>query len=48
MKDKKEAFQALKYKLIGVDWAKGSGMNRGEVIKRESNVIHVRFKTVTV
>lgn len=32
--------------IIGVDWAKGSGMNRGEVIKRDDNVTHVRFKTV--
>lgn len=32
---------------IGVDWAKDSGMNRGDVIKRDGNVTHVRFKTVT-
>lgn len=32
---------------MGVDWAEGSGMNRGDIFKREENVIHVRFKTVT-
>ena len=31
---------------IGVDWAKDSGMNRGDVIKRNGNVAHVRFRTV--
>lgn len=29
-----------------VDWAKGGGMNRGDVIKREGNITHVRFRTV--
>jgi len=33
---------------VGVDWAKDSGMNRGDIIKTESNVIHVRFKTIGV
>ena len=32
----------------GVDWAKDSGMNRGDVIKRDGNVTTVRFKTVTL
>lgn len=31
---------------LGVDWAKNSGMNRGDVIKRVANVIYVRFVTV--
>jgi len=35
-----------KYKLIGIDWAKDSGMNRGNIIERDNNIIHVRFKTV--
>jgi hypothetical protein len=35
-------------KWIGVDWAKDSGMNRGDVIIRDGNVTHVRFKTVSV
>ncbi|MCK4827742.1 hypothetical protein KA005_69080 [bacterium] len=26
-----------------VDWAEGSGNNRGDITKRESNVVHVRF-----
>ena len=33
---------------IGIDWAKGSGMNRGDVYKRENNVLYVRFKTVGI
>lgn len=33
--------------FIGIDWAKDSGKNRGEVHKREGNVVHVRFKTVS-
>ncbi len=33
---------------IGVDWAKDSGMIRGDVISRTANVVHVRFKTVSV
>jgi len=33
--------------VFGVDWAKGSGFNRGDIIARPaSNVIRVRFKTV--
>jgi len=32
--------------IIGVDWAKDSGMNRGDIIKHDENVIHVRFKAV--
>jgi hypothetical protein len=32
--------------LIGIDWAKDSGMNRGDIIKREDNVVYTRFKTV--
>jgi hypothetical protein len=34
--------------FIGVDWAKDSGMNRGDVMSRNDNVIEVRFKTVTI
>ena len=34
------------FKLMGVDWAKGSGMNRGDVISRDGNIIEVQFKTV--
>lgn len=34
--------------FIGVDWAEDSGMNRGDVISRNDNVIEVRFKTATV
>ena len=32
--------------FLGVDWAVDSGMNRGDVISRNDNVIEVRFKTV--
>jgi len=32
--------------VFGVDWAKDSGMNRGDVINRVDNVIYVRFKAV--
>lgn len=32
--------------FFGVDWAKGSGCNRGDVIARVDNVIYVRFKAV--
>lgn len=32
---------------IGIDWAAGHGMIRGEVIKRRDNVVYVRFRTVT-
>lgn len=38
----------LSYKFIGVDWAKDSGMNRGDVISRKDNVTEVRFSTVTL
>jgi len=31
---------------IGIDWAAGNGMIRGEVIKKIDNVIYLRFKTV--
>jgi len=34
--------------FMGVDWAKDSGMIRGDVIDRNGNVIYVRFKTVTI
>lgn len=30
---------------VGIDWAADSGMLRGDVIKREGNVIYLRFKT---
>jgi len=33
-------------KWIGIDWGKESGMNRGDVIKRDGNITHVRFNTV--
>ncbi len=33
---------------FGIDWAKDSGRNRGDVIKRVGNVTHVRFKTMGV
>ncbi len=32
----------------GVDWAAGHGMIRGEVIRREGNVIYLQFRTVSV
>lgn len=31
--------------FIGIDWARGYGHCRGEILKREGNVVHVRFKT---
>ena len=31
---------------MGIDWAKDSGMNRGDVISRNNNVIEVRFRTL--
>lgn len=44
-----EEFEAIKKKnWIGLDWAKDSGMNRGDVIKRDKNVTHVRFNAVGV
>ncbi len=39
---------ALKYLLLGIDWAEDSGMNRGDIISRSENVIYVRFKAVDV
>ena len=30
----------------GIDWAKDSGMNRGDIISSQGNVVEVRFKTV--
>jgi len=36
------------FSFIGVDWAKDSGMNRGDIMSRNDNVIEVRFKTVTI
>jgi len=38
----------IKPKWIGIDWAKDSGMNRGDVIKKDGNVTHVRFNTVEI
>lgn len=32
---------------IGVDWAGGSGLNRGDISKLDGNVVHVRFKAVS-
>ena len=46
-----EAFKKMKAMFeqgqmwIGIDWASDSGMLRGDVIKREGNVTHLRFKT---
>lgn len=31
---------------FGVDWAKDSGLNRGDIMSQTDNVIYVRFKTV--
>ena len=42
-----EAGKISKNAWVGIDWAKDSGMNRGEVIERKVNVTHVRFKTVS-
>ena len=28
----------------GIDWAFDSGRNRGDIVKRDGNVTHVRFK----
>lgn len=39
---------AVQPKHIGIDWAKDSGMNRGDIIKNDGNVTHVRFRTVTI
>lgn len=38
----------IKPRLLGVDWSRGHGMIRGEVIARSDNVIEVRFKTVAL
>jgi len=40
--------ETQKPKWIGVDWAVGSGMNRGDIVSRESNVVHVRFKDAVI
>lgn len=32
--------------IIGIDWAKDSGNNRGDVIQRKDNITFVRFKTL--
>ncbi len=31
---------------VGIDWCAGNGNIRGEVIKQEGNVTHVRFNTL--
>lgn len=36
----------VKPRVIGIDWAKGSGMTRGDIRGRYGNVICVCFKTV--
>ena len=33
-------------KWFGIDWCAGNGFIRGEVIKKDENVIYVRFKTL--
>ena len=42
----KKNLQGKEPAWVGVDWAKDSGMNRGDVIKRSANVVHVRFRTI--
>jgi len=42
----KEARYKSGMAFLGVDWAKDSGMTRGDVISRNKNVTEVRFKTV--
>ena len=37
-----------KSRFMGVDWAAGNGMIKGEVIERAGNVTHLRFTTVGV
>lgn len=34
--------------FFGVDFAENSGMNRGDIISRNNNVIEVQFKTVII
>ena len=46
IKSKKEVDKVSGPSWVGVDWAAGYGMIRGEVINRHDNVVHVRFKTV--
>lgn len=36
------------YMMFGADWTKDSGMNRGDIMSRNDNVVEVRFKTVTI
>lgn len=31
----------------GIDWGIDSGMNRGDIIKTDGNVVYLRFKAVT-
>lgn len=38
----------IKPRLLGVDWSRGQGMIRGEIVSRKDNVIEVRFKTVAL
>ena len=33
---------------VGIDWCRGKGMIRGEIIKKERNIIYVRFSTVGI
>ena len=52
MDDRSKAFRAMvdamkinnKPVWIGVDWSRGSGYCRGDVISTRGNVIEVRFK----
>lgn len=48
VQDKIHKAMAVPPQFMGVDWAKDSGMNLGDVISRNNNVIEVRFKTVTI
>ena len=43
-----DSIKTAEPRYIGVDWASGHGMIRGEVISRDANVIHVRFKDVGI
>ncbi len=47
MKSLFEDIEGARLIWTGVDWAKGSGKARGDVIKSEGNVTHVRFNDVS-
>ncbi len=48
LSDRRENMLSVLYSsaLVGIDWAKDSGYNRGDVISRQGNVTYLRFKTV--